>query len=82
MFIIFILLNFLCIWVSIFHVFCCSNSLLFVHALKLPGEVWQGNQAEIFWDLSIRIGALVCLKSKVLLSHKSFWILKGKNFQS
>lgn len=81
MFIIFILLNFLCIWVSIFHVFCCRSLLLFVHASKLPDEVWQENEAEIFWDLSVRSWALVCLKSKMLLSHKKFQSLVGKSFQ-
>lgn len=81
MFIIFILLDFLCIWVSIFHVFCRRSLLLFVHASKLPDEVWQENEAEIFWDLRVRSWALVCLRSKRLLSHKKFQSLVGKSFQ-
>lgn len=66
-FVIFTLLNFLCIWVSIFHVLCCSSSLLSAHAPRLPAQVWQGDEVELGWDLSVRTCALVRLKSQMLL---------------
>lgn len=80
MIIIFFLINLLCIWVSIFHMFCCSSSLLFAHPLKLPAEVWQGNKGVILWDLNI--GAeLLFASSKMLLYHTKFQSLAEKTFQ-
>lgn len=79
-FIIFTLLKFLCIWVSIFHVLCCSSSLLPVHTLRLPAAVWRQAEVELGRDLCARSCALVHLKSKILLSEpcrKELSRLKG-----
>lgn len=58
-----------CIWVSIFYVLCCSSSLLSVHTLRLPAEVWRQDEVELGRVLCARSCALVHLKSKMLLSE-------------